>query len=157
MERTGTITADPNPIPVSDYALLGVTTLTWKATGAEVVEVRIGAPDGPLFIRSGPDGCARTGEWVSEGTVFYLQDVSGGLPLSAANTLTQVTAQLTPAGLTASLPERAEEIIARLAPGCVLGPRVSEYFRYWEAHGFHVTPVHFYQPIPDTRTLGAEL
>src|SRR5205823_1258330 len=23
----------------------------------------------------------------------------------------------------------------------------------WERHGFHVTPVHFYQPIPDTRSL----
>ncbi len=28
-----------------------------------------------------------------------------------------------------------------------------ELFRDWEKHGFHVTPVHFYQPIPDTRAL----
>ncbi|MBI5190184.1 MAG: class I SAM-dependent methyltransferase [Nitrospirae bacterium] len=27
-------------------------------------------------------------------------------------------------------------------------------FPLWERLGFHVTPVHYYQPIPDTRTLG---
>src|SRR5262245_65710011 len=33
----------------------------------------------------------------------------------------------------------------------------SALFDLWQAHGFHVTPVHFYQPIPDTRELAAEL
>lgn len=30
-------------------------------------------------------------------------------------------------------------------------------FRVWEDHGFHLTPVHFYYPIPDTRSLPEEL
>lgn len=30
-------------------------------------------------------------------------------------------------------------------------------FRFWERLGLHVTPVHFYQPIPDTRELGEDL
>ncbi len=30
-------------------------------------------------------------------------------------------------------------------------------FRFWERLGFHLTPVHFYQPIPDTRELGESL
>ncbi|MBX3352672.1 MAG: class I SAM-dependent methyltransferase [Phycisphaeraceae bacterium] len=30
-------------------------------------------------------------------------------------------------------------------------------FRFWERLGLHVTPVHFYQPIPDTRELGDDL
>jgi hypothetical protein len=34
---------------------------------------------------------------------------------------------------------------------------LSKYFRVWEDHGFHLTPVHFYFPIPDTRTLTDEL
>src|SRR5439155_11401355 len=34
---------------------------------------------------------------------------------------------------------------------------VAEVFRRWERHGFHVTPVHFYQPIPDTRSLSETL
>ncbi|MDO9579641.1 MAG: hypothetical protein Q7J06_03610, partial [Bacteroidales bacterium] len=27
------------------------------------------------------------------------------------------------------------------------------YFKVWERKGIHITPVHYYQPIPDTRTL----
>ena len=27
------------------------------------------------------------------------------------------------------------------------------YFKVWEKKGIHITPVHYYQPIPDTRTL----
>ncbi len=37
------------------------------------------------------------------------------------------------------------------------GPRRVEYFRQWERAGLHLTPVHFYQPIPDTRALPASL
>ena len=32
-----------------------------------------------------------------------------------------------------------------------------ESFPLWERHGFHVTPVHFYQPIPDTQHLPERL
>src|SRR5262249_17075291 len=28
-----------------------------------------------------------------------------------------------------------------------------KYFELWQSHGFHVTAVHYYQPIPDTRRL----
>lgn len=35
----------------------------------------------------------------------------------------------------------------------LLAPRRAEYFRRWEQAGLHLTPVHFYQPIPDTRAL----
>jgi hypothetical protein len=28
-----------------------------------------------------------------------------------------------------------------------------KHFEYWEENGFHITPNHFYQPIPDTRSL----
>ena len=31
------------------------------------------------------------------------------------------------------------------------------YFRLWESKGYHVTPVHFYEPIPDTKTLKHDL
>jgi len=31
------------------------------------------------------------------------------------------------------------------------------FFSLWEKKGFHITPVHFYEPIPDTRTLKKEL
>jgi len=31
------------------------------------------------------------------------------------------------------------------------------YFYLWEKRGFHITPIHYYFPIPDTRELGDEL
>jgi glycosyltransferase involved in cell wall biosynthesis len=88
---TGTISANPNPIRVSDKSRVGITTLSWTSSKAETVEVRVGAPDGLLFSQTGPSGAALTGEWVRDGMVFYLQDVSHGLPLTAEHTLATVT------------------------------------------------------------------
>jgi hypothetical protein len=41
----------------------------------------------------------------------------------------------------------------------VLPPQIMKaksLFSMWEKRGYHVTPVHFYEPIPDTRQLGDE-
>jgi hypothetical protein len=35
--------------------------------------------------------------------------------------------------------------------------RDKKYFPLWESKGFHITPVHFYEPIPDTRELKDDL
>lgn len=34
---------------------------------------------------------------------------------------------------------------------------IKRSFRFWERHGAHVVPVHFYEPIPDTRQLDPSL
>ena len=39
------------------------------------------------------------------------------------------------------------------SPHCLHHGKFHEIFPVWERHGFHVTPVHFYQPIPDTQSL----
>jgi hypothetical protein len=44
------------------------------------------------------------------------------------------------------------EFIATVMPGCLHGGKFREIFRLG-ATWFHVTPVHFYQPIPNTQTL----
>lgn len=88
------LTASPNPIPVTGAAVLGMTTITWMAPGAEAVEVRIGSPNGVLFDTGGKRGSAKTGAWVPDGMTFYLQDVSGGKPLTAENTLATVVVRL---------------------------------------------------------------
>ena len=88
------LTASPNPISVTGTAIVGVTTISWMAPGAESVEVRIGSPDGVLFASGGSRGSAQTGAWVRDGMTFYLQDVSGGMPLTADNTLATVVVRL---------------------------------------------------------------
>jgi glycosyltransferase involved in cell wall biosynthesis len=91
---TGSIAAQPNPICLDDpFAARfrsGRTLLTWNAGWAEIVEVRVGAPDGPLVSRTGAEGSFLTGRWVRDRMTFFLQDVSGGKSLTARHTLGRV-------------------------------------------------------------------
>jgi SAM-dependent methyltransferase len=95
LRSTGRIRAEPNPIRVDpripQAVLLGATHLEWAAEGASMVEVHVDCPAGPLVSRSGPSGSFDTGEWVRNGTTFFLQDVSGGHPLAPDYTLDTVT------------------------------------------------------------------
>jgi hypothetical protein len=86
--------AFPNPIQVAAGDPLGMTTVSWNVPGVDRVEVRVGAPAGDLFAAGGSRGSEMTGHWVTDGLKFYLQDVSGGKPLTAANTLATVTVRL---------------------------------------------------------------
>ena len=45
------------------------------------------------------------------------------------------------------------EVCRWTASRCLHSGKFQEIFPVWERHGFHVTPVHFYQPIPDTQSL----
>jgi len=92
LERS--LAAFPNPIPVATGASMGTTTISWNVPGVDIVEVHVGAPGGDLFAAGGSRGSAVTGSWVSDGMRFYLQDVTGGKPLTAANTLATVTVRL---------------------------------------------------------------
>jgi len=84
---TGALLAEPNPIAVSFRGEAGATTVRWIAAGTGQVEVHVHAPDGPLFYSGGPSGSQRTGEWVTSGTVFFLQDASTEEPQSERSTL----------------------------------------------------------------------
>ena len=84
------LTASPNPIPVTGGANLGVTTISWLAPGAAAVQVHVNSPDGGRLASGGERGSVQTGLWVADGTTFYLQDVSDGKPLTADNTLASV-------------------------------------------------------------------
>ena len=96
----GSITASPNPIKVCDGSGLGMTSVSWTSTGTEFVEVHVGSPDGALFAatKSSSDGSKSTEKWVTDGMVLYLQNTTGGLPLTSANTLAKVTLKLTNQG-----------------------------------------------------------
>jgi hypothetical protein len=53
--------------------------------------------------------------------------------------------------------DRIAPLLAEILPLYMRGPSGGKHFHLWEAHGVHVTPVHFYSPIPDTRALPASL
>ena len=88
--------ANPNPMPAINGTGASVTALQWDAPSATNVEVRIGTPDGALFAAGNSLGVATTGQWVTNGMVFYLQDTTGGKPLISANTLATLTAAVQP-------------------------------------------------------------
>jgi glycosyltransferase involved in cell wall biosynthesis len=89
---TGRIVASPRTIETVDewasrFEPVGATTLQWTSTGTEEVQVRVGQSNGALLSHTGPEGTAATGNWVRNGMVFFLQNVSGGRPLTLDNTL----------------------------------------------------------------------
>jgi hypothetical protein len=89
----GSITADPNPL----FSDPGQTTLAWTSYGTSSVEIHVNAPNGNAFISSGPGTfSAKTPQWVRHGMIFYLQNVSNGLPLTSTNTLAKVTMTASP-------------------------------------------------------------
>ena len=56
--------------------------------------------------------------------------------------------------------ERVEEVatlVAKLAGSMLNGSKYRQFFRLCEDAGVHVTPVHFYQPVPDLRALPESL
>ena len=93
-KSAGSINADPNPIEISDFSGMGETTLNWKSDGTARVEIRMNAPDGQLLGSTGNSGNMKTGKWVRNNMIFYLQDVSDGLPLSTSNTIAAVKVKL---------------------------------------------------------------
>lgn len=93
--RGGTIVAAPNPIGVTTGQSMGSTTLRWQATGVTRVQVRVGSPAGPAVTGfENPAGAAPTGNWVTDGMTFYLQDASDGYSAGAYRTLSSVRVQV---------------------------------------------------------------
>jgi len=45
--------------------------------------------------------------------------------------------------------------LARILPARVMAQR--RFFPLWQARGYHITPVHFYQPIPNTAALSNDI
>ena len=81
--------ASPNPIVTS--ASLGTTTITVDAQCA--YDVRVGAPNGTLFMSGSGLTSAQTGDWVNEGLTFYLQSLGS---TSSQGTLSTVAVTLQP-------------------------------------------------------------
>ncbi len=139
MERTGEITgkisATPNPI--------------FFGQGCVVSQ---GGPSGQMEI-----------PWIADSTVYDFRLYAASQPDKPINSV-KVKRDFNAAPMI--LRELAEEVrrgrigmaelsqfIATVMPGCLYSAKFPEIFRHWERHGFHVTPVHFYQPIPDTQSL----
>jgi hypothetical protein len=107
---TGTITfsASPNPIPLAPSRTSGMTTLTWNAPGHSQLVILVNSANGTPMTGTLPSqGTANTGDWVTDGMQFFLQDASSGTFTGSANTLAFVTVhvQLSSMSVTVETPE----------------------------------------------------
>jgi len=93
---SGSLATNPSPVPVCPKTGVGIAEVSWAAKGTKLVEVRVDAPNGALFAQTGPTGSAKTGNWVRQGTVFYLQNAATGAPVEATNTLAKLAVEVTP-------------------------------------------------------------
>ena len=98
--KGASIKATPNPVQVCDGSGLGITTISYTfLPPVTAVDVRVGSPASvSQFAQATHDGSSTTGKWVSDGAVFYLQDITDGKPLTPENTLATVTVHLTKDG-----------------------------------------------------------
>ncbi|HKQ53664.1 MAG TPA: LamG-like jellyroll fold domain-containing protein [Pyrinomonadaceae bacterium] len=95
---TGSLSAVPGQINVCDGSGLGVISLSWTTTGASTVSLRTGAPNGAELTSGGPTGSFTTAKTIDDGATIYLQNTTGGLALTSANTLATVTLRVTSNG-----------------------------------------------------------
>ena len=84
--------ASPNTLTLAAGQVTGQVTLSWSApSNVRVVQIRVGSPTGPAMTGiEAPVGSVQTGDWVTDGMTFYLQDASDGNSLGAARTIGSV-------------------------------------------------------------------
>jgi len=114
--------ATPNPVIAP--ALLGVTTIDGYASCP--FDVRVGEPDGTLFVSSMPDGNGNyimnsaTGNWVSNGLRFVMQKAGDTTPQGTLASVTVPVLAAQPACL-ATLQVIASRLLSRIGAGTVTG------------------------------------
>ena len=155
---TGKITASPNPISFGQRCVI-----SWNTNDPCGAEVRVSTRDNEekVVAKGGRSGQVEI-PWIANSTVYEFRLYSSSQPdelidsvkarreiESASMALRQINEEVARGNI--DLAEIAR-FIAAVMPFC-LKRQPRELFQLWERHGFHVTPVHFNQPIPDTRSL----
>ena len=138
--------------------------ISWDTNDPAGAEVRVstGSDDEKLVTRGGKSGQVEI-PWITDSTVYEFRLYAASRPNVA---LDSVRAWREIESASTALREIADEVtrgnvemaelsrfIAAVVPICLESTEIRELFQNWEKHGFHVTPVHFYQPIPDTQSL----
>ena len=155
---TGKITASPNPTCFGQRCVI-----SWNTNDARGAEVRVSTGAEEKLVAQG----GRSGQveipWIANSTVYEFRLYAASRPDVPIDS---VKARRDIESAPAALREIVDEIkrgnidmselsrfIAAVMPLCLQSTKYRKVFLDWEKHGFHVTPVHFYEPIPDTQSL----
>jgi Methyltransferase domain len=158
---TGKIVATPNPVPSEEGSPV---VIAWETSDPRGSEIRVTTSTGEekLVTRGGKCGQVEIG-WIADSTEYEFRLYPVSQPdrqldsvkvrrdsNSLQPLLDEVVLEVTRGNIDVS---RLSRFLAKVLPRCLHSAKSREIFRLWERHGFHVTPVHFYQPIPDTQSL----
>ena len=156
---TGKIAVTPNLVCFGQRCVV-----SWETNDPAGAEVRVstGGNDEKLVAQGGTSGQVEI-PWIANSTVYEFRLYAASRPDVAIDS---VKARRGIESASTALREIADEVgrgnvdiadisrfIAAVMPLCLKRRHPREFFQSWERHGFHVTPVHFNQPIPDTRSL----
>jgi hypothetical protein len=110
--------ATPDVLSLAPGRGSGRVTLNWQVPGVSQVQIRVGSPYGPpLTGFEAPVGSAETGDWVTDGMVFYLQNASNGDSAGPANTISTVQVHADSSGSTAPRGIIASSPVILVSPG----------------------------------------
>ena len=154
----------PNPLPFEE----GCVVISWQTNDPSGGEIRVATstPEEKLVTRGGRSGRVEI-DWIRDSTKYEFRLYPVSRPHKQVDSvkirrssnplhplLAEVVLEVTRGniGVTA-----LSHLIAKVLPPCIHNSAFREIFRLWERHGFHVTPVHFYQPIPNTQSLSETL
>ena len=154
----GKIIATPNPVPFGEDVLI-----SWGTNDPVGGEVRLLMSSGEEKLISRQPSGQKKIPWITGVTAHEFRLYANTQPNSP---LDSVKVRRDVGSAPAVMREIANEVtrgnidmmelsqfIARVMPRCLQSNAFHEIFQLWERKGFHVTPVHFYQPIPDTQNL----
>ena len=155
----GKIVATPNPLSFGEDHVL----ISWGTNDPAGGEVRVLTSSGEekLLTRE-PSGQMKV-PWISHATKYDFRLYAASkpdAPIDSVRVLRDLDSERAILGKLADKLTREtidtmelSKFIATVIPRCLHSGKFQEIFPLWERHGFHVTPVHFYQPIPDTQSL----
>ena len=158
---TGKISANPNPVSFGQ----GCVVISWETNDPAGTEVRVSTSPGDekLVSKSQEQSGQTEIPWIVDSMIYDFRLYAASQPDTPIDSV-QVRRDLDSARMI--LRELAEEVtrgnialselsqfIATVMPRFLRSGKFHEIFPVWERQGFHVTPVHFYQPIPDTQAL----
>jgi hypothetical protein len=137
--------------------------ISWETSDPAGAEVRVStSPGDEKLVSQGQSGRTEI-SWVVDSTVYDFRLYAASQPETPIDSVQvrrdfdsapMVLRELADEALRGNI-DMAElsQFIASVIPHCLHHGKFHEIFPVWERHGFHVTPVHFYQPIPDTQSL----
>jgi Methyltransferase domain len=158
-EITGKISANPNPLFFGQRCVI-----SWGTNDPAGAEIRVstGMDDEKLVTQGGPSGHVEI-PWINDSKLYEFRLYAASQPDNPIDTVkverdlgfaSEILSKLATEATRGNIDiMELSQFIAAVMPRCLHSGKFHDLFPFWEQHGFHVTPVHFHQPIPDTREL----